>query len=89
MPTPNEQGEGLEELRKTLLRLYPDLKVPCNLLCSVCAECDYARASLLSVGEWEVNGPKPNPVECVELRLGSHPTPWSNLATNEGPTNAR
>ena len=27
MPTPAEQAEGLEELRKTVLRLHPDLKV--------------------------------------------------------------
>ena len=27
MPTPNEQSAGLEELRKTILRIHPDLKV--------------------------------------------------------------
>lgn len=35
MPTPSEQALGLEELRKSILRLYPELKVPAHafLLC--------------------------------------------------------
>ena len=31
LPTPSEQAEGLEALRRTILRLHPDLKVPCQL----------------------------------------------------------
>ena len=27
LPTPSEQAEGLEALRRTVLRLHPDLKV--------------------------------------------------------------
>ena len=30
MPTPNEQGRALEELRKTVLRAHPELKVICS-----------------------------------------------------------
>jgi translocation protein SEC63 len=33
LPTPSEQAEGLEALRRTVLRLQPDLKVPaCSLI---------------------------------------------------------
>lgn len=28
MPTPSEQAQGLEELRRSILRCYPELKVP-------------------------------------------------------------
>ena len=28
MPTPSEQAQGLEELRRSILRSYPELKVP-------------------------------------------------------------
>ncbi len=27
MPTPSEQAQGLEELRRSILRFYPELKV--------------------------------------------------------------
>ena len=32
MPTPSDQAEGLEELRKTTLRLFPELRVCCDCL---------------------------------------------------------
>ena len=37
MPTPSEQALGLEELRKSILRLYPELKVPAHAL-SLCMQ---------------------------------------------------
>ena len=32
LPTPSEQAEGLEALRRTVLRLHPDLKVRCSIM---------------------------------------------------------